>query len=108
MAAELGTSFLTVARIWRKWGIQPHRIETFASHGNKLMAECLYQECRAFDDMSRRASARRRNRMPIMYGQHCRTGIRNADHNGGYLRAQLLFQLDPPTPAGLSRLHDYS
>ena len=29
MAAELGTSFSTVARIWRKWGIQPHRIETF-------------------------------------------------------------------------------
>jgi hypothetical protein len=25
----LGTSFSTVARIWRKWGIQPHRVETF-------------------------------------------------------------------------------
>jgi len=29
MAAELGISFATVARIWRKWGIQPHRLETF-------------------------------------------------------------------------------
>jgi transposase len=29
LAAELGISFATVARIWRKWGIQPHRIETF-------------------------------------------------------------------------------
>ena len=29
LATELGTSFSTVARIWRKWGIQPHRIETF-------------------------------------------------------------------------------
>lgn len=26
---ELGISFATVARIWRKWGIQPQRIETF-------------------------------------------------------------------------------
>src|SRR5580693_10460428 len=29
LAAELGISFASVARIWRKWHIQPHRIETF-------------------------------------------------------------------------------
>src|SRR4051794_13842255 len=29
LAARLGISFATVARIWRKWNIQPHRIETF-------------------------------------------------------------------------------
>jgi transposase len=29
LAAELGISFASVARIWRKWGIAPHRIETF-------------------------------------------------------------------------------
>ena len=29
LADELGISFASVARIWRKWGIQPHRIETF-------------------------------------------------------------------------------
>ncbi len=29
MATELGISFASVARIWRKWHIQPHRIETF-------------------------------------------------------------------------------
>ena len=29
LAGELGISFASVARIWRKWGIQPHRIETF-------------------------------------------------------------------------------
>jgi transposase len=29
MAAELGISFASVARIWRKWHLQPHRIETF-------------------------------------------------------------------------------
>jgi hypothetical protein len=29
MAAELGISFASVARIWRKWNIQLHRIETF-------------------------------------------------------------------------------
>jgi transposase len=29
LAARLGISFASVARIWRKWGIQPHRIETF-------------------------------------------------------------------------------
>jgi len=29
MATELGVSFASVARIWRKWHIQPHRIETF-------------------------------------------------------------------------------
>src|SRR6266496_502230 len=29
MAAELGISFASVARIWRKWNIQPHRVETF-------------------------------------------------------------------------------
>lgn len=27
LAKELGISFATVARIWRKWGIQPHRVE---------------------------------------------------------------------------------
>src|SRR5579864_1404152 len=29
MATELGISFASVARIWRKWHIQPHRLETF-------------------------------------------------------------------------------
>jgi transposase len=29
LARQLGTSFSTVAKIWRKWDIQPHRIETF-------------------------------------------------------------------------------
>jgi transposase len=29
LAAELGISFTTVTRAWRKWGIQPHRVETF-------------------------------------------------------------------------------
>ena len=29
MAERLGISFASVARIWRKWGIQPHRVETF-------------------------------------------------------------------------------
>jgi transposase len=29
MADRLGISFASVARIWRKWNIQPHRIETF-------------------------------------------------------------------------------
>lgn len=29
LADELGISFATVARIWRKWGIQPDRVETF-------------------------------------------------------------------------------
>ena len=29
MAQRLGISFASVARIWRKWNIQPHRVETF-------------------------------------------------------------------------------
>jgi transposase len=29
LAGELGISFASVARIWRKWNIAPHRIETF-------------------------------------------------------------------------------
>jgi hypothetical protein len=29
MTTELGISFASVARIWRKWHLQPHRIETF-------------------------------------------------------------------------------
>jgi transposase len=29
LAAELGISYSSVARIWRRWGIQPHRLETF-------------------------------------------------------------------------------
>lgn len=29
LADHLGTSFSTVAKIWRKWDIQPHRVETF-------------------------------------------------------------------------------
>ena len=29
LAAELGISFATVARIWRKWNLQPWRVQTF-------------------------------------------------------------------------------
>jgi len=29
LAAELGISFASVARVWRRWGIRPARIETF-------------------------------------------------------------------------------
>jgi hypothetical protein len=29
LAAELKISFATVARIWRKWNLQPWRVETF-------------------------------------------------------------------------------
>ncbi|MGH3099106.1 MAG: IS630 family transposase [Streptosporangiales bacterium] len=29
LADHLGVSFATVARVWRKWNIQPHRTETF-------------------------------------------------------------------------------
>ena len=29
MADRLGISFASVARIWRKWNVQPHRVETF-------------------------------------------------------------------------------
>lgn len=29
MATRLGISFASAARIWRKWNIQPHRVETF-------------------------------------------------------------------------------
>jgi transposase len=29
LADQLGISFATVARIWRKWGLQPWRVETF-------------------------------------------------------------------------------
>lgn len=29
MATRLGISFASVARIWRKWNFQPHRVETF-------------------------------------------------------------------------------
>jgi transposase len=30
LAAELGISFASVARIWRKWGIQPHQTSTYS------------------------------------------------------------------------------
>ncbi|MFJ5221031.1 helix-turn-helix domain-containing protein [Streptomyces sp. NPDC088354] len=29
LGAELGLSFSAVVKIWRKWGLQPHRVETF-------------------------------------------------------------------------------
>lgn len=29
LAAQLRISFAVVSRLWRKWNIQPHRIETF-------------------------------------------------------------------------------
>lgn len=29
LGAELGLSFSAVAKVWRKWGLQPHRVETF-------------------------------------------------------------------------------
>ena len=46
MADRLGISFASVARIWRKWGIQPHRVETFKFHEmfralNGVVAEVL-------------------------------------------------------------------
>ncbi|HEY2764728.1 MAG TPA: helix-turn-helix domain-containing protein [Pseudonocardiaceae bacterium] len=40
LAKELGVSYATVARIWRKWGIQPDRLDTFQFHiGPELDAE---------------------------------------------------------------------
>src|ERR687888_338124 len=30
LGQHLGISFATVSRIWRKWGIQPEHVETFA------------------------------------------------------------------------------
>ena len=40
LASKLGISFATVARVWRKWGIQPHRLETFKfSTGPQLEAK---------------------------------------------------------------------
>jgi hypothetical protein len=29
LAKQMGVSFMTVHRIWRKDGLQPHRVETF-------------------------------------------------------------------------------
>ena len=29
LGKQLGISFASVARIWRKWNVQPHRVETF-------------------------------------------------------------------------------
>ncbi len=37
LGAELGISFASVARIWRKWGIQPHRVETFKFSTDPLL-----------------------------------------------------------------------
>jgi transposase len=40
LARELGISFASVARIWRKWELQPHRLETFKfSTGPQLEAK---------------------------------------------------------------------
>ncbi len=34
LGKQLGISFATVARIWRKWGIQPQHVETFTFSAN--------------------------------------------------------------------------
>ena len=41
MAQRLGISFASVARIWRKWGIQPHRVETFKFSTDPQLEEKL-------------------------------------------------------------------
>jgi hypothetical protein len=37
LGAELGISFASVARIWRKWGLQPWRTETFKFSTDPLL-----------------------------------------------------------------------
>jgi hypothetical protein len=37
LASRLGISFATVARIWRKWNLQPHRVETFKFSTDPLL-----------------------------------------------------------------------
>ncbi len=52
LAAELGISFASVARIWRKWNIQPHRVTGFkfstdraAGHDRPSAAARKRQSC---------------------------------------------------------------
>src|SRR6266481_6005805 len=40
LAAELGISFASVARIWRKWNIEPHQIKTRSEeHTSELQSQ---------------------------------------------------------------------
>lgn len=64
---QLGISFSSVARIWRRWDIQPHRVETFKfSTDPRLEANIQRQEvslvapirCLCIRDMLCQASGR--------------------------------------------------
>ncbi len=70
LAEQLGISFATVARIWRKWGIQPQHVETFT------FATDLQRQVQARDlsglylNLSQRAAALHRSGSPSATEAH--------------------------------------
>ncbi|MGQ0774407.1 MAG: helix-turn-helix domain-containing protein [Pseudonocardiales bacterium] len=73
LADELGISFATVARIWRKWGIQPHRLETFRfGIGPKLDAKMV--------ELCRNPPERSPVRHPALRALDSASGAQPADH----------------------------
>jgi transposase len=79
LGKQLGISFATVARIWRKWGIQPDHVETFAFSAD------LKQQAQARDigglyrNLSQRAAALHRP------ASSPRAGPRSTDHPDPWL-----------------------
>ncbi len=80
LAEQLGISFATVARIWRKWGIQPQHVETFT------FAPDLKRQVQARDlsglylNLSQRAAALHRS------GSHSAAGGHPADQPDPWLK----------------------
>jgi transposase len=57
LAQHLGISFATVSRIWRKWGIQPEHVETFAL-GSDLQRQAQVRDISGlYLNLSQRAAA---------------------------------------------------
>jgi hypothetical protein len=80
LAEQLGISFATVARIWRKWGIHPQHVEKF-TFATDLMRQAQVRDLSGlYLNLSQRAAALHRS------GSHSAAGERSADQPDPWLK----------------------
>ena len=61
LAEQLGVSFATVARIWRKWGIHPQHVEKFTFATDLMRQAQVHDLSGLYLNLSQRAAALRRS-----------------------------------------------
>ena len=80
LAEQLGISFATVARIWRRWGIDPQHVETFAFATDLIRQAQVRDLSGLYLNLSQRAAALHRS------GSHGATEGRSTDQPDPWLK----------------------